>query len=291
MGRNASTSSSPRRDSGPPVRRPRLTDEESDAMRLEIPVYEYGTEKLIAQSGIIYGSESQRSATAHLSIPKEIREGSQSLVVRVSPTIAGVMLESLPYLLDYPYGCTEQTMSRFVPAVLTAHTLRDLGLNLADIAKIESDDKIVHERLEKFRKNPVFDEKEMAKMIAAGVARLVDFQHGDGGWGWWKNGESSPYLTAYVVSGLAIAREADVPLQAGMMDRGVAYLVTQASQAAPIKEYPWQVEDTTSLRTYMLYAIGQADVAQLKTPELVKQLRLTFENRDNLSDYARACLQ
>ena len=267
-----------------------LSTEESDAMRLDIPVYEYGTEKLLAESGILFGSESQRSATAKLLIPKEIRPGSQSLVVRVSPTIAGVMLESLPYLLEYPYGCTEQTMSRFVPAVLTAHTLKKLGLNLADVAKIESNDKKVRERLANFRKNPVVDEKEMAKMIAAGIARLTDFQHGDGGWGWWKQGESNPYLTAYVVSGLVIARDSGISLPEGMIDRGVAFLAQAAAQAGPVKEYPWQTGDNTSLRTYMLYAIGQATSARLKEPELAKQLRRMFEDRDDLTDYARALL-
>jgi len=39
----------------------------------------------------------------------------------------------LPYLADYPYGCTEQTMSRFLPAVITAKTLRDLGLDPEDV--------------------------------------------------------------------------------------------------------------------------------------------------------------
>jgi Cu(I)/Ag(I) efflux system membrane protein CusA/SilA len=41
----------------------------------------------------------------------------------------GAMVDALPYLADYPYGCTEQTMSRFLPAVVTAKTLKDLGLN------------------------------------------------------------------------------------------------------------------------------------------------------------------
>lgn len=267
-----------------------LSTEESDAMRLEIPVYEYGAEKLLAQSGILLGSESVRSATASLLIPKEIRPNSQSLVVKVSPTIAGVMLESLPYLIDYPYGCTEQTMSRFVPAVLTGHTLKKLGLNLAEVAKIDSGDKRTRERLEKFRANPIVDEKELAKIIAAGVHRLADFQHGDGGWGWWKQGESNAYLTAYVISGLALARDSGVSLPEGMIDRGVAFLAAKAAEAGPVKEYPWQEGDNTSLRTYMLYAIGQANSARLREPDLTKQLRRMFENRDDLTDYARALL-
>ena len=37
----------------------------------------------------------------------------------------------LPYLVHYPYGCTEQTMSRFLPAVITAGTLGSVGLDPA----------------------------------------------------------------------------------------------------------------------------------------------------------------
>ena len=46
--------------------------------------------------------------------------------------MATTMLDALPYLIDYPYGCTEQTMSRFLPAAITAKTLRDLGMKPED---------------------------------------------------------------------------------------------------------------------------------------------------------------
>ena len=41
----------------------------------------------------------------------------------------------------------------------------------------------------------------MAKM-QAGLERLKDYQHEDGGWGWWKEDESRVSMTAYVVGGL-----------------------------------------------------------------------------------------
>ena len=28
------------------------------------------------------------------------------------------MLDALPYLIEYPYGCTEQTLNRFLPTVI-----------------------------------------------------------------------------------------------------------------------------------------------------------------------------
>ena len=42
------------------------------------------------------------------------------------------MLDALPYLVDYPYGCVEQTLSRFLPAVIVTKTLREHGLSVED---------------------------------------------------------------------------------------------------------------------------------------------------------------
>jgi len=62
--------------------------------------------------------------TVKLEIPKERKPESASLMVQVTPSMAVTMLDALPYLIDYPYGCTEQTMSRFLPAAITAKPLR-----------------------------------------------------------------------------------------------------------------------------------------------------------------------
>ena len=43
------------------------------------------------------------------------------------------MVDALPYLVDYPYGCTEQTLNRFLPTVITQKVLLHMGLDLKDI--------------------------------------------------------------------------------------------------------------------------------------------------------------
>ena len=42
---------------------------------------------------------------------------------------------ALPYLADYPYGCTEQTLNRFLPTVITQKILLEMGLDLEAIRK------------------------------------------------------------------------------------------------------------------------------------------------------------
>src|SRR5207244_6012229 len=96
-----------------------------DKMEREFTAYEHGIEKLISKSGKLRGDE----VTVRLDIPKERKPESTSLMVQVAPSMAVTMLDALPYLIDYPYGCTEQTISRFLPAAITAKTLKDLALS------------------------------------------------------------------------------------------------------------------------------------------------------------------
>ena len=46
----------------------------------------------------------------------------------MTPSIAGSVFAALDYLTSYPYGCTEQTMSSFLPDVLVADALKKLGV-------------------------------------------------------------------------------------------------------------------------------------------------------------------
>jgi uncharacterized protein YfaS (alpha-2-macroglobulin family) len=264
-----------------------LSDVESDAVQLRFPILEYGADKLVFHSGtLIDAGATENTVSVRLTIPNEIRAGSQRLTVEASPSVAGVMLSALPYLLDYPYGCTEQTMSRFLPAVVTAHTLRQLGIDLGEIKADK--DPMVAKRLAAFRAVGVYDQREMNRMIQAGLKRLADFQQADGGWGWWKADASNPYLTAYVVSGLALAAQANIKLPANMFERGVGFLVAQATRTEPVARFHWQREENTSVRAFLLYAIGEANAQRLRQPDLLAKLRDVYRMRDELNDYSRA---
>ena len=100
------------------VRMKALTDEESDAMEMRFPGYVHGMLKTESFAGVIRPTSDSppRSPSA---CPAERRINETRLEVRYSPTLAGAMVDALPYLVDYPYGCTEQTLNRFLPTVIT----------------------------------------------------------------------------------------------------------------------------------------------------------------------------
>jgi hypothetical protein len=225
------------------IRMKALTDEESDAMEMTFPVYVHGADKMEAWSGYIDPDSSSQGFI--INVPKDRRTDSARLEIRYSPTLAGAMVDALPYLADYPYGCTEQTLSRFLPTVITQKILLSMGLDLKEIEKKRTnlnaqeigDDKQRAAQWKKqettrdetgnlIQKNPVFDEREVARMVNVGVQALTQMQLSDGGWGWFSGfrERSWAHTTAYVVHGLQVAQENDVALVPGVLERGIAWL-------------------------------------------------------------------
>src|SRR5207253_9584344 len=89
-----------------------------------------------------------------------------------------------------------------------------------------------------YRHSPGFGPDGVAKMAGAGVRRLADMQLSVGGWGWFSGyGEfSSAHATALVVHGLQVARQNDLALPEGMLERGVAWLASHQAKQVQLLE-------------------------------------------------------
>ncbi len=247
-----------------------------DAMEKTYLAYEHGIKKFIAKSGKLRGKD----ITVNLDLPKDRKAESTSLTVQVTPSLAVTMLDTLPYLIDYPYGCTEQTMSRFLPAVITAKTLRDLGLDPEDVmgrifGGIETNTAAAtHPKGKRSL-------EELDAITKAGLDRLYDFQHGDGGWGWWKQGDSDHWMTAYVVWGLSLARDAGVKVREDVLTRGRDFLAKRLVEE----------EENFDLQAFMLHALAVYYAPykdQLTSTSIPKAADNFWNNREKLNAYTRA---
>ncbi|MDR0361467.1 MAG: alpha-2-macroglobulin [Planctomycetota bacterium] len=208
-----------------------LTDEESDAAEIKAPVIVHGARKVESFGGALRDGEASHSFLVN--VPAQRLPGESRLRFTVSPTLASAMLEALPFLVEYPYGCTEQTLNRFLPALMTRRYLEHLGTSLAGGENVGGQvDRKSGEWLKRFGysrardKAPVFDDAVLDKIVTAGIERLLTMQNADGGWGWFSgtSERSWPHTTAVVVYGLLKAREngASVPDRA-IVD-GIAWL-------------------------------------------------------------------
>jgi len=173
----------------------------SDAMLLSLPVKPKGRQQEESRAGRVTTDETIAFSTLQQPVA-----GTVKLTLRLAPSQASAMLGSLEYLAQYPYGCTEQTMSCFLPDVLVAQLLQQSGVV-----------------------NPAL-RKELPKMVHAGFLKLYSYQHDDGGWGWWLYDRSDPWMTAYVLFGLRQAEAAGYTVNKSVVAHAVTALRDLAKQ-------------------------------------------------------------
>jgi uncharacterized protein YfaS (alpha-2-macroglobulin family) len=251
------------------------SDKHADAMEKTYTVHEHGMQRFVASSGKVRGDD----VTVVLNIPAARKPESTTLNVQITSSMAVTMLDALPYLIDYPYGCTEQTMSRFLPAVITAKTLSDLGVKPETImGKVFGG--IEQQFVDKTHPQGKGDLKQLDQITQASLDRLYDFQHGDGGWGWWKEGPSDHFMTAYVVWGFALAKEAGLDVRQDALDRGANFLNVKLVEQ----------ESAPDMQTWMLHALSKyRQISKQKPHEFeAKAMTTIFAKRDRLNAYTRA---
>ena len=200
-----------------------LTDEESDALEIKVPLQPKGLK--VNDNTIADFSEENKIEIKNIFIPEGTDVRSAGMKFTVSPSLASTILSALDELAGYPYGCVEQTMSRFLPTVVVASAFKELNAPISEATQ-----------------------KDLPKMVDAGLKRLYGFQHSDGGWGWWHNDQSRAFMTAYVVYGLSIAKSAGYEIRKDVISKGIVSMKEQLKN---------ELDPTT--RAYVLYSLAVAE--------------------------------
>ncbi|MFO0724314.1 MAG: MG2 domain-containing protein [Myxococcota bacterium] len=194
-----------------------------DAMEVRLPIDEWASVVRVSESGRTSGD---RTSLSHeLTIPAGAKPEETRVEIELASSTLSAVQASLPYLADYPYGCTEQTMSRFIPLLAAKATVEGLSLDAGDLAL------------------------KLPAMLGAGMARLHQLQHQDGGFGWWENDATDPFMTAWVVEGLGEASKLGMEVDQGLTDRAIDAL-THLLEGGDLP---------ADLRAYALYAAALHD--------------------------------
>ena len=179
--------------------------------------------------------------------------GSISMTVSFSslPVDEGALYASLA---RYPYGCTEQTVSRALPLIY-AEQLVALGAD--------------------------GERGDARAVVQEAVTRILNRQSSDGAFGLWREGDghASPWLGAFTTDFLYRAREDGYAVPAEALDRAYRALNTVASGDAwrvygydtDVYESRWHDDTQKRLMqrssTYALYVLakaGRADLSRLR---------------------------
>jgi uncharacterized protein YfaS (alpha-2-macroglobulin family) len=137
---------------------------------------------------------------------------------------------------------------------------------------------IVSKTLKEFRSTSIRNSNDLKTKVERGRNRLYAFQHEDGGWGWWKDDNSDPFMTAYVIDGLTLAKQAGYEVDDERLARGREKLRSMLDASTG------KGEIDTDTRAFMIYALAESgDIDSHYVDKL-------FAERTNLQPYGRALL-
>jgi uncharacterized protein YfaS (alpha-2-macroglobulin family) len=174
----------------------------------------------------------------------------EQLVVTVDAQLFYSVIDSLPYLIRYPYECTEQTLNRFLSTGIVSSVYErypTVAKMAKDLSKretvLETFDQVDANRKLLLEESPWLNESKggrtpgssegvinvldprVAKAEQEGaLAKLKKSQTSLGGFPWWPGGPPSPYMTLYLAHGFAKASEFKVDVPKDMVQRAWAYL-------------------------------------------------------------------
>jgi uncharacterized protein YfaS (alpha-2-macroglobulin family) len=154
--------------------------------------------------------------------------GHQAITVEYTSNPAWYAVQALPYLMEYPYECAEQTFNRFYANALAGKIANSSPKIKAVFEKWKNIDKeallsnlqkneelksallqetpwVLDAKNEEQQKKNIgllFDMMKMSGELDKAMKKLQDMQSSNGGFVWFKGGPDDRYITQYIITGM-----------------------------------------------------------------------------------------
>ncbi|WP_165761227.1 alpha-2-macroglobulin family protein [Niastella koreensis] len=174
------------------------------------------------------------NGTKNFTFEKLVKSGSSetlnnhSLTVEFTTNPAWYAVQALPYLMEYPYDCAEQTFNRYyanalatsianaspkVKAVFERWRTTDTAALMSNLQKnqelksllLEETPWVMQANNEAQQKKNIallFDLVRMSNEEAKAIGKLHELQSSNGGFVWFKGGPDDRYMTQYIMTGV-----------------------------------------------------------------------------------------
>ncbi|MCP5520123.1 MAG: carboxypeptidase regulatory-like domain-containing protein [Verrucomicrobiales bacterium] len=193
-------------------------------------------------------------ATKQFSFDRLLRSGSsdtltqQSLTLQMVSNPAWYAVLALPYLMEYPHECTEQTFNRLYANVLARfiasgdpkiRRIFDQWKNTRALdSPLEKNPELKSALLEESpwwrqaqdesqaRRNVgiLFDDNRLNDETARTLQKLREAQYADGVWSWFPGGPRNDYMTLYIVTGFGRLRHLGADIDMSLATKALASL-------------------------------------------------------------------
>ncbi len=184
------------------------------------------------------------------------------LTLEMTSNPAWYAVQALPYLMEYPYECNEQTFSRYYANALASHIAnsnpriqevfnqwRNADALISNLEKNEELKSILiqetpwlrdaqSETEQKKRIALLFDLNKMNNELQSALRKLENNQMASGAWSWFNGGYENRFITQHIITGFGHLSKLGVTLsafegsQSNMIQKAIQYLDSEF-----IKEY------------------------------------------------------
>ncbi|MGB6267941.1 MAG: alpha-2-macroglobulin family protein, partial [Olleya sp.] len=177
------------------------------------------------------------------------------LTLEMTSNPAWYAVQALPYLMEYPYECNEQTFSRYYANSLASYIVnsnprikevfnqwKNSDALLSNLEKNEELKSILiqetpwlrdaqSETEQKKRIALLFDLNKMTSELNRAKRKLKNNQMSDGGWSWFGDYRANRYITQHIITGFGHLKQLGVNKEDGeislMVEKALKYLDNQ----------------------------------------------------------------
>lgn len=206
--------------------------DQTDAVKFKLPVLLPVSTETVASNG-----DTTDPHTVELVVPQGMVPGTGVLRVNLAATAIVGLDSAIAYLLEYPYGCLEQQMSRVLPILSATDLVAALDI-------------------------PNFPKDKLRQKVTEVFAKLPAYQAEDGGFCIWpleegKSHHTSQYLTSYVLYGLAKAKTQGYDVDANVVSKARGFLKSVLNGAE--SDFPYSEDETLTSKAFATYALALWD--------------------------------
>lgn len=153
-----------------------------DALRVRVPVQRRGAHYTLFASGDMGMNKSIKITP--VKGDDDFKFVPEKVVLTVNPSPVIQMVRAAEFLDGYPYGCVEQTLNRFVPALVLTEMMKRRGMTSLVNPKALND---------------------LKGKVKNGIANIQENQNDDGTWGWFSGDRGNGFITGYVLYSLYLS--------------------------------------------------------------------------------------
>lgn len=209
---------------------------EATRARAKLPVRAALPAQSRLQAGTLKGRETKLAADLGGFEPESV---SQRLTLGPGPVVA--LTGKLVHLLQYPYGCLEQTTSRTFPLVYLADLARALEPTL-------------------------FEERDPDALVAEGLRRIASMQLPSGAFAMWPGGDKAePWASLYATHLLVEAEKAGHEVDSNVSYQALSYVGSLVTAKATYGR------DELERVAYALFILARADRADRGSMDFLRE--------------------